>query len=204
MLYKAGMVQLTQEPELNLVALGLLNQTNGEAAFRALYGDYFIAGFTLGGDSGAFLSVDETTKHTTDTVALKATVKVLFFKPKTVSASTTKIHDEHGIMVKILGYDTLNNYNMSNPRISLAEAQERISDMVEITDSMAERVTAKLKELNVEQERKLTLSECAHLCASGVVVQVLLLPFHTLRGYQQAMSAAAIKNKLRLQIGCEI
>jgi hypothetical protein len=194
------MLHFAQEPELNAIAYNILSKADGEKQFRAIYGDYFIAGFILGADSGAFMSVDDATKQVRDTVALRTTVKVCFFKAKTWATSSTTTHVDHSLVVNFAGYDTMNDIKMSNPKISLADAQRRILDIMELADTLETRVAIKLKDLGIEPGRKFTLSESAHLCASGVVVQVLLLPFHTLRGYQYGLSLSA-KNRLTLQMG---
>lgn len=146
------------------------------------------------------MSVDDATKRMTDTVALKTTVKVCFFKAKTWITSSTTTHIDHSLVVNLAGYDTLNDLKISNLNTSLGDAQQRIIDMVEWADTLETRVTVKLKDKGIEPGRKFTLSESAHICASGVVVQVLLLPFHTLRGYQYGLSLSA-KNRLALEMG---
>lgn len=193
------MLHFAQEPELNAIAYNILSKADGEREFRAIYGDYFVAGFILGADSGAFMSVDDAVKRTTDTVALKTTVKVCFFKAKTWTTSSTTTHIEHNLVVNFAGYDTMNDIKISNPKISLADAQRGILNMVELADNLEMRVTIKLGDLGINPGRKFTLSESAHICTSGVVVQVLLLPFHTLRGYQYGLSLNP-KNRLTLQM----
>lgn len=191
MFFRAGVIRFAQEPMLNATAYNLLSRPGGEDAFRALYGDYFISGFTLGGDSGAFMSVDDVTKQTTDTVTLKATVKVVFFKPKTYTTSTTKTHIDHSLKVTLSGYDTMEGFNIRDPKISLASAQQKIVKMVDLADDLEARVMEKLRVLGITSNRELTLSECTHLCGSGIVVGILLIPFRLLRGYQVGLNLSA-------------
>lgn len=196
------MIRFAQEPTLNATAYNLLSRPGGEDAFRALYGDYFISGFTLGGDSGAFMSVDDVTKQSTDTATLKATVKVVFFKPKTYTTSTTKTHIDHSLKVTLSGYDTMEGFNFRDPKTSLDSVQQKILKMVDLADDLEARVMQKLKVLGIASNRELTLSECTHLCDSGIVVGIILIPFRLLRGYQIGLSLGA-PNRLSSSVGLE-
>lgn len=189
--YRAGTIEFAQEPELHYRAQELLQTEPGEEAFRERYGDYYVAAMTIGGDSGAFMSVDAGTKTTTDTVALTVTVKVLFFKAKSWSTSKTTTKVEHDLSFTFCGYDTLEGTSTTmkpGKPTPLDVAQTQVTHFVDLADSLETRTAQKLFELRIEDKHGLTMSQCEVVCRSGVVVQLLLAPFERLMGYKRAVA----------------
>lgn len=187
------MIQFAEEPELTFRARELLEKPNGEKEFQSQFGDYYVAGITLGGDSGAFLSVDMDTKVSTSTETIKATVKVLFFKPKSWQKSITQTEVDTSMNVTCFGYDTVKNKKADSKKLSLQIAMQEILDYTEMADSLDERITEIIAGLGVIKGQKFTVAQYAELFSSGVVVQLQLAPFHTLMEYKKAVAVQSFK-----------
>jgi hypothetical protein len=198
--FSAGSVQLVAEPPLTLHAKLLLQSSleGGEAAFRAEYGDYYVAALRLGGDSGAFVSVDQSETTTIEKTTLTVTVKVLFFKAsKTVSH--TDIEKVQHLAFRFAGYDTLDGVNavVNAPEVgrdALMRTQEKCASYLTKGTELAQRAIEKLEKLGLKAEQPLSIGECENICQSGLVVQLLLVPYTNLRGYRIAVAAASQKN----------
>jgi hypothetical protein len=91
----------------------MIKHGGGYAKFCERYGDYYLAGYRIGGETGILLSTLSFSSRTDETYGVKATLKVLF-----VEASKTWTKDFHesslGQLVKLLGYDTLQGQNWNS------------------------------------------------------------------------------------------
>lgn len=186
------MVQFAEEPTLTFGAQALLEKPNGEQAFQSQFGDYYVAGITLGGDSGAFLSVDMDTKTTKTTETLKVTVKVLFFKPKTWQTSMTQEKVDSSVEVTFFGYDTMKNIKADPKKLSLEAAGQQVLNYTEMADSLDDRIIERIADLGIKKGQKFTVGQYLELFSSGLVVQLQLAPFHTLMEYKRAVAAQPI------------
>ncbi|KAI0965327.1 hypothetical protein F4678DRAFT_467666 [Xylaria arbuscula] len=76
-----GTVKFLRDPPLSYSARHLLTEAQGEELFRHKYGDYYVAGFTLGGEAGAFISVDSGSRDEVNTTSITVSVKNISSTP---------------------------------------------------------------------------------------------------------------------------
>lgn len=180
------MIQFARTPELNSSATITLRAADGEEKFRSQFGDYYLAGMILGGDSGTFLSVDEDHTTTTDTTSVKVTVKVLFWSK---SATTTHVstHSTETIVVNLLGYDTLDHLNLHKTQIPAEKAVADIYHYNGLAENLETRVLERMRKLGIIEGKRISVDHCKDICEAGLVVQLLMMPYHTLMSYQKAL-----------------
>lgn len=103
---RAGTIEFQRQPRLTKEAIIRIKYGGGYEGLCERYGDYYLAGYRLGGDTGILMSASGHSKERIDKYGITATVEVLF-----ISASK---HWEKefrsfsaGRQVRLLGYDTL-------------------------------------------------------------------------------------------------
>jgi hypothetical protein len=72
-----GQIRLAEEPALSNDAHDVLLK-GGVAAFQSAYGDYYVAGFKLGAESGICMSFSENDRSESESWSITITVKFLF------------------------------------------------------------------------------------------------------------------------------
>lgn len=180
------MIQFARIPELNASATTILRATDGEEKFRSQFGDYYVAGMILGGDSGTFLSVDEDQISTTDTTSVKVTVKVLFWS-KSATKTHVSTHSTEKIAVNLLGYDTLDHLNLHKTQIPAGNAVADICQYNGLAENLETRVVERMRKLGIIEGKRIPMDHCRDICEAGLVVQLLMMPYRTLMSYQKAV-----------------
>lgn len=170
------------------------------------YGDYYLAGYRLGDDTGILMSASGHSQERIDKYGITATVKVLF-----VSASKSWEKEFRtfgaGRQVRLLGYDTLdaktwNRFRAAGDDVKEMEAWAKTvpedplrgeentgedplradTDAIMIrSESLLERVYEVLDKPGYRNGESLTFVQCEELLAEGVVVELLLEPMKRLR-----------------------
>ncbi|CAK4024460.1 Hypothetical predicted protein [Lecanosticta acicola] len=184
---RAGSVFFERQPRLSYDAIGTIKYFGGLEAFHEKYGDYYLAGYRLGGDTGILVSGSNSFRKQLEKFGITVTVEVLF-----VEASVTHTKDvlttSAGSEVKVIGYDTLGytRYNSSaeNDRSSVADVRNQAEDYVEEARNLDLRVSDKLDELEIRDGDVVDESVCRELVEAGLVVELMLLPAITLRDVQ--------------------
>ncbi|KAG9960506.1 hypothetical protein KCU61_g6435, partial [Aureobasidium melanogenum] len=140
---RAGSVQLLRSPKLTTEAIIMLKHGGGYSKFCERYGDYYLAGYRIGGETGIFFSATSFASRTDESYGVTATLEVLFFE-----ASKTWTKDFHefssGQSVKLLGYDTLRgqNWNVSTTGDGVQVFKEQTVQVLERSQSILDRVVA--------------------------------------------------------------
>lgn len=159
------------------------------------YGDYYLSGYRLGGDTGLLMSASGHRREQVDVYGITATVTVLF-----VSASK---HWEKefrtltaGRQIQLLGYDTLDNKTWkrtSTPSHDIkdlevwAQSEDSLrvdTDPDEImlrSENLLERVGEVLERPGYRNGESLMFAQYEELLAEGIVVELLLEPMSRLR-----------------------
>ncbi|KAF5001945.1 hypothetical protein FGRMN_686 [Fusarium graminum] len=75
----AGSVTLTRAPKLSEIALQTLKYNGGLSAFKERWGDYYVAGYRIGGDAGVMMSLASSSKTISESVTICIKVEILFF-----------------------------------------------------------------------------------------------------------------------------
>lgn len=179
---RSATVQLERNPRLSHEAMAMLRYDGGYAAFTEKYGDYFVWGYRLGGDTGLLLSSSSFSSKTVESYGIKATVEVLFIE---VSKTWTK--DFHtfsaGKSMRLLGYDTLSdmNWNVTTAEDGIAALVERTDGITLDAHNILERTLKILEAQNMNDGDELTHAQCEFLTGSGLAVELVLLPMSALR-----------------------
>ena len=187
--FRAGCVRFAKEPSLSAEARSLLRSPDGEQKFRTTFGDYYVAGYILGGDTGVYVSVSQSSRDTKTSTSITVTVKVLFFSKSWTETSTETTHDE-SLECVFCGYDTMS----ASQKADTAKNKEEYSNMRALTqaylgyvEQLPRRVMQELKNLDIAKHKQLSEAHCSKICDSGLVVQLMLMPFSCLRDYKTAL-----------------
>lgn len=170
---------MAKDPVLSDEAVNLLVE-KGIPGFRAAYGDYYVAGFNLGADSGVCISFSQNDRSESESYSITVTVKFLFF-----SASHTWSHEETETMQKIQitvnGFDTLagkkTDVSSEGPG-GLVSLRAEAAALVARNRSIAADVEERLRGLGLGLEgRVITGRDLDRIRAVGLVVEVILFPY---------------------------
>ncbi|KAJ6568220.1 hypothetical protein DFH09DRAFT_983075 [Mycena vulgaris] len=196
---RIGWITFGTSPSLSSHSLSLLRRS--PATFHHTYGDYFLSALSLGADTSTFLS-------TSSAVDLKSEMKDIQVKAKFLGASKT-VYEDHlqtqsaASMYDITynGFDTLSDYQQNErardwvtyERIK-ADATRNVAGGIRLVSRMTE--TLEGLGLDCETERALTEGQVENVCKSGVVVEVMFLPYSGLRDYVAATSTRFLTSRL--------
>ena len=182
---RTGSVTFARQPRLTTEAIITLKYGGGLTSFHDHYGDYYVAGYKLGGDTGLMISGSNASKKELEKFGITVKLEVLF-----IEASTTHTNDFETLASsnasKLVGYDTLDHQcwksseleDRGSAALSLREQAKEIINRSQILDL---RVSEKLDELEVRDSDHLSLEDCRKLTGSGLVAELVLLPVETLR-----------------------
>ena len=178
-------------PHLSTPALHILESPDGPANFAQVYGDYYVAGFELGADAGACLAASARNWSSVESVTLSATVKLLFFST-TTSTTETDVQQTASADLNFCGYDTLRDQNVdvkvasSHACSSIQEAAEKFQARAAV---LHEDVISALAGLPVDLSKPLSGTDYELLIGSGLIVQLLLMPYQSLPQYVSVLSS---------------
>lgn len=177
------------DPTLSNEARSLLKSSHGEHRFRTKFGDYYVAGYVLGGDAGAYVSTDQQSRDTKTTKSVTVKVKVLFFSKSKTASCTGTTHDEEQECV-FCGYDTIGDAQTAGHARNKAEIlgmQASTQEYLGYVEQLPRRVMQELAKLGIVKQKQMSHTDCGKICSSGLVVQLTLMPFSTLRDYKIAL-----------------
>ena len=196
---RAGCIDLEAEPWLINDAIFELRHGEGFEGFCRRYGDYHVAGYRLGADTGMLLSSSASSHKEVDKYSITAKAKVLGLGPSKTWENNFQ-QFRQGRSIKLLGYDTLEGLNWENadsggdadrelnnwlqgkkPIIDPGTLKADAEAIIQRSESLLERVNGVLEKHNVKNGGYLTFNQCEALCKAGVVVELLLLPMARLR-----------------------
>ena len=173
---------MQRSPRLTTDAIKLLKYDGGYSSFCHRYGDYYLAGYRIGGETGILISASSFSSQQVETFGIKVTLEILFFE-----ASKTWTQDfrefNSGRSLKLLGYDTLEgkNWNSSISGGGVDDFRAQTLSLVSRSQSLLNRMEATLDGLEMVDGTQLTNEQCDCLVAAGLVVELLLQPMHSLR-----------------------
>lgn len=161
----------------------MLKYGGGYQAFTEKYGDYFVWGYRLGGDTGLMVSSSSFSTKKVESYGIKATVEVLLAE---VSHTWTKdFHAfEAGKSIRVLGYDTLSNRNWSVTTAedgSIDALLRQTEEIILNSQNILERVLKILREQKMTDGDSLSNEQCDYLSNKGVVVELVLLPMSAMK-----------------------
>jgi hypothetical protein len=170
-------------PKLTNEAIITIKYGGGLAEFERRYGDYYVAGYRLGGDTGVLVGTTGDFSSTTETLSVEVTVQVLFWSD-TYSTSTTTHSESHSATVTVLGYDTLTNLHVSKMTklgVFNVDVGQDAQSLIHMAQSLPTRVDQKMAEVNLPENEPLSYEICDRLTKAGLVAELVLLPVGTMR-----------------------
>lgn len=174
---------LDGSPNLNATASTLLHTSESE--FLSTYGDYYLAGYRLGGETGVCLSTSEDSSKTIERLSATITVTVLFVsKSKMVEKFFTDASS--GSTICILGYDTLTSYHSegyADDGMGKEIMADSAGNLVGCARDLCTRVGKRMELLGLEPGQTLGMDDCDHVAKSGLLVELILRPMKNLRSY---------------------
>ncbi len=188
-----------RQPRLTKEAIIEIKYGGGYEGLCERYGDYYLTGYRLGGDTGILMSASGHQREQIDTYGITATVTVLF-----VSASEHWEKDFRtfgaGRQVELLGYDTLDNKNWqrfsaagdddikelkawadNEPAVDVDSLRADINAIMTRSENLLERIGEVLERHGYQNGERLTFAQCEELLAEGIVIELLLEPMSRLR-----------------------
>lgn len=163
-----------------------------------------MAGYELGADAGATLTARTDSKESEETLVLTITVKLLFFEESLPPIVKTSKSSESASSIRFIGYNTLGNNKKSIEAKDLSPSglsSLQKTSTAFLQDIGALQVTARkeLKRLGLKNGQPMSLSQCADVCRSGLVVQLLLAPFARLTQYVELTLGSTLALHLQLE-----
>ncbi|KAM5358859.1 hypothetical protein ACJZ2D_014918 [Fusarium nematophilum] len=196
--FRAGSILLEQRPRLSREALLVLKHHGGLPAFNKLFGDYYVAGYRLGGDAGVLVSESKSSRSTNERLFVKAGARALF-------ADASKTHEKFfskgrvDSSYRVHGFDTLDHLRIpaSAPvtiESGLPGLVDKAKDLENRCIKLAERVTARVEETGLKQGEVLDSGVLERLLKSNVLVDIILLPMSTLREVKEWSISSCAEN----------
>ncbi|KAK4197961.1 hypothetical protein QBC40DRAFT_256497 [Triangularia verruculosa] len=197
--YCAGSIRFAADPLLSPHALSLLTSSKdprkAEEAFRAVYGEYYVAAYILGGANATLLAGNAADEAFASHLRGSFTVKIAFIKINE-SFEEREQRGSAAAGASLTGYDSLEGADIAVKAIDVSNYSEVIQGGVDNRNRgnmLPERVEQKTREMGLKftggrdavRNRDPTLSwgKCGELCQGGLVTELLLLPWSGLREY---------------------
>ena len=144
-----------------------------------------MSSYVLGADAGACLGASIYSSQEIKKTSITFNVKVLW-SYYTTSRSTTDTSEKIDVDLTYCGYDALNAMSLSlhaQSGESTHEIRAAASRYMAMANALQQRLSTGLQELGITQNRTATAEQCFAAIDSGVVVELILVPFKTLRDY---------------------
>jgi hypothetical protein len=187
---------------LNKEAIIEIKYGGGYEALCERYGDYYLSGYRLGGDTGILMSAAGHTREQIDKYGITATVTVLM-----ISGSKHWEKDFKSVVAgrrtQLLGYDTIDGITWKrssaagtemaemqawggyDPKVDNESLRTDVEAIMTRSENLLERILDVLKQHGYRNGASLTFNQCEELVAEGIVVELLLEPLWRLRDVVQ-------------------
>ncbi|KAI1268735.1 hypothetical protein F5Y18DRAFT_372179 [Xylariaceae sp. FL1019] len=179
---RLGTISFDSTPFLNLEAQKILrcSQAMKPVAlqrFTRKYGDYYVAGIRLGADSSTFVSVDSASASSSETLTVHVEVRVLFWS-SSWDHTEQNVSASKSLKFNFAVFDSISQaHDSSETPQSFARVRETIQLYSKLGDNLTRRVQDLKDRLGLHPEKLLGMTELGEICQSGLVVELILLPF---------------------------
>ncbi|PSR82111.1 hypothetical protein BD289DRAFT_371797 [Coniella lustricola] len=180
---RCATVELDRNPRLSHEAMAMLKYGGGYEVFTERYGDYFVWGYRLGGDTGLLISSSSFTDKKVDSYTIKGTVTVLGISKSKSWTKDIKSFST-GKSMKLVGYDTLGNANWkvtTSDEGGLPKLLEVADTVILNSQNILERTLKILEGQNMADGEMMSVEQCDFLTKNGVAVELVLLPMAAMR-----------------------
>lgn len=195
---RAGTIEFQRQPRLTKEAIIEIKYRGGFEGLCEKYGDYYLAGYRLGGDTGILMSASGHSREQIDKYGITATVKILLVSGSKHWEKEFRTFTS-GRQAQLIGYDTLDDktwkrfsaagdyvkemkvWACSEPAIDANSLLADIDAIMTRSENLLERVSTTLERHGYRNGESLTFVQCEELVAQGIVVELLLEPMSRLR-----------------------
>jgi hypothetical protein len=154
-------------------------EPKSKAAFRKVHGDYFVAGYVIGAERAAHLTAVEQAKSFKEESSVTVSVKIIGKEFSDTTKNKFEEMSKHS-EVRVMGFDTLNSRFsrlVNKDGIGAGKLHEEYwnysKDALRIEKDIADR----MQQMELKDKQSLSIDDCNRLYESGLVVQVVLLPY---------------------------
>lgn len=187
-----------RQPRLTREAIIEIKYGDGFEGLCDRFGDYYLAGYRLGGKTGILLSANSHKRNQTESYNVTATVSALGLSYSDNWEDDVRSFCQ-GRSVKLLGYDTLDNktwkktsgstndvreliaWEAYDPKIDTETLRATAEDILIRSENLIERINDVLGKYGHRSGCHLTFTQCEQLIKEGIVVELLLEPLSGLR-----------------------
>jgi len=172
----------------------MLRVPGGLERFQERYGDFFVSELSIGADAGVCLTMSSLSHDDWEDKNIVAEAHVLFWSDEAeVSSEHTRHHwDERG--TTLIAHDTLENTFVSKSwpgglqSDALEQARKQTMGYAAQAESLDTRVRARLSGVAAEIGKgDFGWDVCRKVWEAGLVAEMVLVPFTTLREIQEIM-----------------
>ncbi|KAG9495532.1 hypothetical protein J7337_013781 [Fusarium musae] len=191
--FRCGKVTLAHFPSLSEDATRILRTSDDPcAAFRDKFGDYFVGGYILGGTNSTVMWGTGASQGESERLDISFEVHLLFLSYEDSIKKNDDNYSSAGA-ANLAAFDSLDAYQAKVEASNYGSYRTAVETSIANRQRGAElqgRVLAKLKSLDLGPSgSQLPWEKCDELCRSGLVLELLMLPWAGLRDYRDAICA---------------
>lgn len=161
----------------------------GETDFANVHGQYFVSGYVLGADRGMMMHFNSRSRLERETTSVTVAVKVLWFEVSHTE-TTTEEHIQSDVDIEFCAYDT----SARDISKRSSKSQDQVSDIQYLARFYGDKIVhtgsdieTTAKKMALKDEVSLSVMACNDIYTSGLVVELILLPYNTLQQYVTAI-----------------
>ncbi|KAK2593760.1 hypothetical protein QQS21_008521 [Conoideocrella luteorostrata] len=190
--FRCGKVTLAHFPSLSRDAIRILRTSSDPSrAFSDKFGDYFVGGYILGGANSTLASGAGASERSSEHLSVSLEVHVLFTSYSDTVNKQSADYSSLGTAT-LTAFDSLDAYQTevkASEYEAYRNATQASRDNRQRGAALQERVKARLNAVDLGSSgAQLPWERCAELCRSGLVLELLMLPWAGLRDYRSALS----------------
>ncbi|KAK6339824.1 hypothetical protein TWF718_009214 [Orbilia javanica] len=181
--YRSGGVYMAAKPSLNREAIWCLRRC-GLSAFKETYGDYYVAGFRIGGDAGLMVSKSTFSSRIIERLSARAEASALLIK---VGKTWEKFfhHAAAGAAYSLSAFDTLTAVHVQ-AHVEMADlegASAVIANATQQAINLPFRIEQGMESVGFSDTTGTISQQKVYrvLADSNLIVELLLLPITTIR-----------------------
>lgn len=193
---RTGYIEFGSIPHFSEDAVDhLIKASTDGATFEDTYGDYYVACLRLGAANASDLSASSNVVSTMSDMAASLTVTVKIWRWR---ASKTVTKSEHSEDYNAVGHISYNGFDSLTESHLVAEGQDPSThvQLLDVANSNLEK-TRRLQSRLAEAESRVklregqtieTVEQMQSIFDEGLMIELVLLPFRSLREYVQLKS----------------
>ncbi|KAF4964578.1 hypothetical protein FSARC_7484 [Fusarium sarcochroum] len=164
--YRAGSVTFLKPPKLSEAALQTLKYNGGLPALKKRWGDYYVAGYRIGGDAGVMMSLSSSKKTTSESVTISIKVEILFFSFED-SWSKSWSQAESDLRITLSCFSTIEGAMIQEKRQlgdpKLHSVMQEARGIHNRAQGLVDTIQRKLDQIGIMEDKFVTAEQCVEL-----------------------------------------